>query len=64
MELFFEIHMMTLQMIETEDLTDEELRQLMAPTGTVLIEFGKFIFAAIGQRLSNWGMWKAQNTSA
>ena len=64
MELFFEIQMMSLQIAQTEDLTEEELRQLMSPTSTLLIQLGKPIAAALGQRLSSWGSRLAQIASA
>jgi hypothetical protein len=55
MDLFFEMHILTLQYIQTDDLTDEERAQLLAPTSTIVFQLGKSLVAWLGQRRITWG---------
>jgi hypothetical protein len=63
-ELFFETQMMVLQTAQDEELSDEELRLLMAPTYAVLVDVCRWIAGYFGRRLSTWGGQLEQVASA
>jgi hypothetical protein len=63
-ELFFETQMMVLQIAQNEELSDEELRLLMAPTSAVLIDACRWLAGYLGRQFSKWGGWLEQAASA
>jgi len=63
-ELFFETQMMVLQSTQGEELSDEEMRLLMAPTYAVLLDACRWLAGYFGRRLSIWGGRLEQVASA
>jgi len=60
MDFYFETQLLLLQTIETEELSDEELRQLLAPSSTLLFEAGRWFVGYIGRQFGKWGSWMQQ----